>query len=41
MRGLGLVGEPLPIVPDAILKALAAGFVPVIAPLAAIRRSGR
>ena len=34
VRGLGLVGEPLPIVPDAVVKALDAGFVPVVAPLA-------
>jgi acetylglutamate kinase len=34
VRGLGLVGDPLPIVPDAVVKALAAGFVPVVAPLA-------
>jgi acetylglutamate kinase len=32
---LGLVGEPLPCAPAAILEALAAGLVPVVAPLAA------
>ena len=32
--GLGLVGDPLPIVPSAVARALAAGFVPVVAPLA-------
>lgn len=32
---LGLVGEPLPSRPPAILAALAVGFVPVVAPLAA------
>jgi acetylglutamate kinase len=34
VRGLGLVGEPMPIVPDAVLRALDAGFIPVVAPLA-------
>jgi acetylglutamate kinase len=33
-RGLGLVGDPQPHVPDAVVRALDAGFVPVIAPLA-------
>jgi acetylglutamate kinase len=32
--GLGLVGEPEPFVPAAVLEALEAGFVPVVAPLA-------
>lgn len=32
---LGLVGQPLPCAPPAIVEALAAGLVPVIAPLAA------
>jgi len=32
---LGLVGDPLPIVPDAVVRALDGGFVPVVAPLAA------
>jgi acetylglutamate kinase len=32
---LGLVGEPLPCAPDAVVEALDAGFVPVVAPLAA------
>ena len=31
---LGLVGTPLPIAPSAIVRALAAGFIPVVAPLA-------
>ena len=31
---LGLVGDPEPVVPAAVVEALAAGFVPVIAPLA-------
>ena len=31
---LGLVGDPLPIAPSAIVAALDAGFVPVVAPLA-------
>ena len=31
---LGLVGDPLPIVPDAVFDALDAGFLPVVAPLA-------
>jgi acetylglutamate kinase len=31
---LGLVGDPLPIAPDAVVSALAAGFIPVVAPLA-------
>jgi acetylglutamate kinase len=31
---LGLVGDPLPFAPDAVERALAAGFVPVVAPLA-------
>lgn len=31
---LGLVGDPLPIVPDAVFDALEAGFLPVVAPLA-------
>lgn len=34
VRGLGLVGEPQAVVPDAVLRALAAGFIPVVAPLA-------
>jgi acetylglutamate kinase len=33
--GLGLVGEPLPSRPPAVLAALAAGLVPVVSPLAA------
>jgi acetylglutamate kinase len=33
--GLGLVGEPQAVVPDAVVRALDAGFVPVVAPLAA------
>jgi acetylglutamate kinase len=32
---LGLVGEPLPCAPAAVLEALAAGRIPVVAPLAA------
>jgi acetylglutamate kinase len=32
---LGLVGRPLPCAPPAIVEALAAGLVPVVAPLAA------
>lgn len=32
--GLGLVGDPLPSAPAAVVDALAAGLVPVIAPLA-------
>jgi acetylglutamate kinase len=32
---LGLVGEPLPCAPPAVLDALAAGRIPVVAPLAA------
>lgn len=32
---LGLVGDPLPIAPEAVERALAAGFIPVVAPLAA------
>lgn len=32
---LGLVGEPVPCAPAAVLDALAAGLVPVLAPLAA------
>lgn len=32
---LGLVGEPLPSAPAAVVDALAAGLVPVVAPLAA------
>jgi acetylglutamate kinase len=31
---LGLVGEPLPVAPPQVLEALAAGKVPVVAPLA-------
>lgn len=31
---LGLVGEPLPCAPAAVVEALAAGLVPVVAPLA-------
>jgi acetylglutamate kinase len=31
---LGLVGDPLPFAPDAVVEALAAGFIPVVAPLA-------
>jgi acetylglutamate kinase len=31
---LGLVGKPLPSAPPAIVEALAAGFVPVVSPLA-------
>ena len=31
---LGLVGDPLPIVPEAVFDALDAGFLPVVAPLA-------
>ena len=34
VRALGLVGDPQPIVPDAVLMALDAGFIPVVAPLA-------
>src|SRR5262249_14715718 len=30
----GLGGDPLPIAPDALVDALAAGFIPVVAPLA-------
>ena len=32
---LGLVGDPLPSAPEAVLQALAAGRIPVVAPLAA------
>src|SRR5262249_18397854 len=32
--GLGLVGEPLPVAPSEVVAALAAGLVPVVAPLA-------
>jgi acetylglutamate kinase len=32
--GLGLVGNPLPSRPEAVANALAAGFVPVVSPLA-------
>ena len=32
---LGLVGDPLPSAPDAIARSLAAGRIPVVAPLAA------
>ena len=38
--GLGLVGDPLPIVPAAVVEALDAGFVPVVAPLAIHRELG-
>jgi acetylglutamate kinase len=31
---LGLVGDPLPVAPPAVVRALVAGFVPVVAPLA-------
>jgi len=31
---LGLVGDPLPTAPEAVVRALEAGFVPVVAPLA-------
>jgi acetylglutamate kinase len=31
---LGLVGDPVPLAPEAVIRALAAGFVPVVAPLA-------
>ncbi len=34
VRSLGLVGDPLPVVPDAVVRALDAGFIPVVAPLA-------
>ena len=34
VRALGLVGDPLPTAPDAVVRALAAGFIPVVAPLA-------
>jgi acetylglutamate kinase len=33
--GLGLVGEPVPAAPPAVLEALASGAVPVVTPLAA------
>jgi acetylglutamate kinase len=32
--GLGLVGDPEPVAPAAVIEALDAGFVPVVAPLA-------
>jgi acetylglutamate kinase len=32
--GLGLVGDPLPSAPEVVVEALAAGLVPVVAPLA-------
>ena len=35
VRELGLVGEPVPSAPPAIVEALAAGRVPVVAPIAA------
>ena len=35
VEGLGLVGEPSPSAPQAVVEALAAGRVPVVAPLAA------
>lgn len=34
VEGLGEVGEPLPTAPEAIVAALAAGKIPVVAPLA-------
>jgi len=34
MPELGLVGRPVPSAPEAVLEALAAGFVPVVSPLA-------
>ena len=34
LDGLGLVGDPQPIAPSAVVEALAAGLVPVVAPLA-------
>jgi acetylglutamate kinase len=34
VAGLGLVGDPEPFVPPAIARALDAGFIPVVAPLA-------
>ena len=34
VRDLGLVGEPVPSAPPAVVEALAAGRVPVVAPLA-------
>ena len=34
MPELGLVGRPVPSAPPAVLEALAAGFVPVVSPLA-------
>jgi acetylglutamate kinase len=35
VEGLGLVGDPLPLAPEPVERALAAGFIPVVAPLAA------
>jgi len=40
VRSLGLVGDPLPFVPGAVVRALEAGFVPVVAPLATHRELG-
>ena len=34
LDGLGLVGDPEPVAPAVVLEALAAGLVPVVAPLA-------
>jgi len=34
VEGLGLVGDPQPVAPAAVVEALAAGLVPVVAPLA-------
>jgi acetylglutamate kinase len=34
VEGLGLVGDPEPVAPAAVIEALDAGFVPVVAPLA-------
>jgi len=35
VRSLGLVGDPLPFVPAAVVRALESGLIPVVAPLAA------
>ena len=34
VRSLGLVGDPLPFVPAAVVRALESGFIPVVAPIA-------
>ena len=41
VEALGLVGDPEPVAPEAVLSALDAGLVPVVAPLAEGPLSGR